>query len=29
MTAANLLGVLVALLISGYLLYAILRGEKL
>lgn len=29
MTAANLLGVLVALLIGGYLLYAILRGEKL
>jgi hypothetical protein len=29
MTAANLLGVLVALLICGYLLYAILRGEKL
>jgi hypothetical protein len=29
MTAANLLGVLVALLICGYLIYAILRGEEL
>jgi K+-transporting ATPase KdpF subunit len=29
MTAANVLGVVVALLICGYLLYAMLRGERL
>jgi K+-transporting ATPase KdpF subunit len=29
MTAANVLGLIVALLICGYLLYAMLRGERL
>ena len=29
MTAANILGVLVALLVCAYLIYAMLRGEKL
>lgn len=29
MTGANLLGVIVALLICVYLIYAMLRGEKL
>lgn len=29
MTAANVLGVVVALLICGYLVYAMLRGENL
>ncbi len=29
MTAANLLGLIVALLICAYLVYAMLRGERL
>jgi K+-transporting ATPase KdpF subunit len=29
MTAANVIGVVVALLICAYLVYAMLRGEKL
>ena len=29
MTAANVLGVIVALLVCTYLVYAMLRGEKL
>jgi hypothetical protein len=29
MTAANVIGVVVALLICAYLIYAMLRGEKL
>jgi hypothetical protein len=29
MTAANVLGVIVALLICAYLIYAMLRGERL
>jgi hypothetical protein len=29
MTAANVLGVIVALLVCAYLVYAMLRGEKL
>ena len=29
MTAANLLGLVVALLICAYLVYALLRGERL
>lgn len=29
MTAANYLGLIVAILICGYLIYAMLRGEKL
>lgn len=29
MNAANSLGVIVALLVCGYLIYAMLRGEKL
>ena len=29
MTAANVLGVVVALLICAYLIYAMLRGERL
>jgi len=28
MSASNLLGLIVSLLICGYLLYALLRGEK-
>jgi K+-transporting ATPase KdpF subunit len=28
MTVANLLGLIVSALIAGYLLYALLRGEK-